>query len=395
MARSIAWSDLLEIYQNAKWQEGDNANVFVQTENIAQTFELVETSDKAEYDANLAALVDQTAIGVGKTIPARIGSPRLSLGVLADNWDGVIASPEARTREPTAFFIKGDSTHSGKTPPTEQMVRYRKMLEFVGLLGKTALFLDVQRQTFVYFKENRVEIPIRFEASDLKLIDPDGVSAIREALDGAVHTEQRLAILTNAVIALTVSQPSENRFMYLAQNAGEIASRVRDGYRLFASSFSYSKIRGEVEAAQSDYVSRMHKTFVDIQGQLLGLPVATVVVATQLKAANVCGPEAWANLAVTAGAWLFAALLIGSCVNQWYTLKSIGADIDRQSRKLTRDFSEISAMFSDAFKALKTRLCWHRTALIVICGIALSGAVFATVVFRSVTGVDILGSCLK
>lgn len=395
MARSIAWSDLLEIYRNATWKDGENADVSILTQNMVETFALVEESDKAEYDANLAALVGLTTISIGKTIPARIGPPRLALGILADNWDGVISSPEARVREPRAYFIKGDGTHSGQQPPTEQMVRYAKALEFVDLLSKAALFLDMQRQILVYFKENRVEIPISFKASDLKFVDANSISSLKNTLEGAIHAEQRLAILSDAVVALAASQPLERRFLYLLQNAAEINNRVCEGYKLFAASFSYSKIRSDVEAAQSDFINRIHKTFVDIQGQLLGLPVATIVVATQLKTVNVCGLEAWTNFAVVVGAWLFAALLIGSCINQWYTLKSIWNDIERQRNKLIRDFSEISPMFSDAFGSLKARLRWHYTALAIICGIALAGALFATLVYRSVTVVDVLGSCLK
>lgn len=75
------------------------------------------------------------------------------------------------------------------------------------------------------------------------------------------------------------------------QEAGDISERVASGYRLFASSFTYSKIRREVESAQAEFLARIHKTFVDIQGQLLGIPVATVVVAIAAigMSGHICG----------------------------------------------------------------------------------------------------------
>lgn len=390
MAKSITWPDLLSVYQNATWRQDGTADVFVASESIRATFALVESSDRAEYDADIAALVDPKSIAVGQTISVRIGSPKLQLGILAEDWDAVIAAPEGRISERQNYFVKADGSHSGTVPPPAPMTRYRKMLEFVAVLRKAALFLDPQRQTLVFYKDIRVEVPVRFSAGDLKSLDVDGVESLQVSLSGDVHTDQRLAILTDAVLALATGQSPEGRFLYLAQNAGELSSRVHEGYKLFASSFSYSKIRNEIEAAQSEYVNRIHKTFSDIQGQLLGLPVASVVVATQLKAVAACGPEAWANLAVTGGAWLFAALLVGSCINQWYTLNAINGDIDRQKTKLNRDFSEITPLFSDAFRSLGERLFWHRTVLLAICAVAIAGAGFASFVFRIATPIDVL-----
>lgn len=390
LARAIVWSDLLDIYRETTWLDGENARVRIAGESVVQTFRLVEESDRAEADANLAALVDPTGIKVGDVIQARVGTPRLSLGVLADNWDTFLSSPDARIKEPNAYFVKEDGSHVGMIPPSQRVTSYRSMLEFVQLLARAALFLDAERQTLVYFKDKKIEVPVRFSTANLRLLDAGSLVALRKTLEGDIHGEQRLAIFADAIVTLIASQPTDNRFLYLAQNADELSRRVNDGYRLFASSFSYAKIRGEVEAAQSDYIARIHKTFVDIQGQLLGLPIATVVVATQMKAVKVCGVEAWANLAVIAGAWLFALLLVGSCVNQWFTLAAIKADLERQKLKLMRDFSEISAQFAGVFTGLANRVWWHRAAMIAIACIAVAGASFATFVFYKVTAVDLL-----
>ena len=395
MAESLDWNDLLEVYRNAHWLRDDEADVTLATTNIVKTFQLVEKSDKAEADANLAALTDPNSISVGQIIRARIGSPRLSLGVLSDTWEAHLGSPEARIKEPAAYFVKEDASYAGMEPASDRMVSYRKMLDFVGLLAGAALFLDIQRQTLVYFKEKKIDVPVRFAARDFKSISSSDIEILREALEGQVHTEQKHAIFADAVVTLAASQTADNRFLYLAQNADELSRRVKDGYRLFASSFSYAKIRGEVESAQADYVSRIHKTFVDIQGQLLGLPVATVVVATQLKAASTCGVEAWANLAVLVGAWLFAALLTASCINQLFTLGAIRADVSRQKIKLNRDFSEISLQFNNVFDKINSRASWHRIIMISIILIAFTGGVFATLAYRSLTTVNIIAICMK
>ncbi|TPI51584.1 hypothetical protein FJ417_27910 [Mesorhizobium sp. B3-1-7] len=385
---------MLDIYRETTWLGGESARVRIANDGILDTFQLVEVSDRAEADANLAALVDLAKVKVGDTIQCRVGSPRLSLGVLADDWDTFLSAPDARIREPNAYFIKEDESYKDMAPPSPRVANYRSMLDFIKLLANAALFLDVERQTLVYFKDKKVEIPIRFSAANLSLLDGNSLNALREALDGKVHSEQRLAIFSDAILTLATSQAMDNRFLYLTRNVDELSRRVTDGYRLFASSFSYTKIRGDVEAAQSDYIGRIHKTFVDIQSQLLGLPVATVVVATQLKDVSGCGVAAWANFAVIGGAWLFALLLIGSCINQWFTLAAIKSDLKRQRLKLTRDFYEISAQFNDIFDGLARRISWYIAVLTVIGCVAIGGAAFATLVFEKVTDVDLFSTCM-
>jgi hypothetical protein len=162
----------------------------------------------------------------------------------------------------------------------------------------------------------------------------------------------------------------------------------RNGYRLFASSFSYAKIRSDVEAAKVEYIGKIHKTLIDIQGQLLGIPVATIIVASQLKVAKDCGLEIWTNVGVLGGAWIFAVLLLIAIINQWLTLSAISGEIERQKTKLAADYAAISEQFLDIFKGLSSRIVWHRCALIGVGVIACAGAIFAFLVFARLTAVD-------
>jgi hypothetical protein len=385
---AITWQDLLEVYRNTRWSDVGDCQLFVANKQIVATLKLVENSDRAQHDGDISPLVNVDTIEIGKTIPLRVGQPQLRLGVLADDWDGLIGSPEARLREPSNYFVKYDSTHSGTIPPTDEMLRYRAMLRFVAVLGKAALFTDPQKASIVFFKEQRIEIPLIYEARDLHLIDCKQVGDLEKTFDGDLHTEQKFGMLAEAVAALVVSQSPKNRLVYLAQNINELVKRITEGYKLFASSFSYSKMRGEVEKTQSEYVGRIHKTFSDIQGQILGLPVASLVVATQLRPARVCDVFAFANFAVIAGGWLFAILLIASCLNQWLTLNAIAQEIKDQRRKLDEDFREIKDTFSLSFDAIGTRIFWHRGALIVIVVVALLGGVFASRIYSILTDVS-------
>lgn len=389
MAKSvIGWPDLLEIYQHSRWDGPTEGQVTIANQSMVETLELIERSEKAAEASDIAPAVLQGDIAVGNVVRARIGYPQYRLGVLVENWDSLLASPERRIEEPMHYFVKSDGAHSGMQPATDPIVRYRAILRFIGLLGRAALFTDARHGKLVYFGGGRLEVPVRYEASDFRKVDADNVEALAAALDGDVHHEQRLSILGDAVVALVAGQSEAGRFLYLLQNARELEKRVKEGYKLFASSFSYSKIRSEVEKNQAEYVGRVHKTFSDIQGQLLGLPVSAIVVATQLKPSPVCNSDAIANLAILSGAWLFVALLIASCGNQWLTLNSIAREIRDQRNKLNSDFSEVRYLFADSFDAIAARICWHRAVLVAISLVALCGAIFTWQGYRLATAVN-------
>ncbi|WP_060605958.1 hypothetical protein [Aureimonas altamirensis] len=204
-----------------------------------------------------------------------------------------------------------------------------------------------------------------------------------------MHLEPKLTILSEAVIDLVAGLLASQRFRYIIREVVGLAERVSAGYVLFASSFTYSKIRQEVESAHAEFIARVHKTFVDIQGRILAIHLATIVVASQLKPADDCGIEVWTNLAVVGGAWIIVLFLIASIVNQWLTLNAVTFEFKRQQRRLLKEFDQVKANFDTAFTQLSSRALWHRVVFVVIGVIGVGGASFATWVTGKFIGFDI------
>ncbi|WP_062018077.1 hypothetical protein [Aureimonas sp. AU4] len=385
-SNGLGWSELLHLYRNARWIEDDDADVTVVDRNLLDTLRLIETSDRAALESDIVPLASIETVSIGAIVRMRIGAPQWRLGTLARDWDALLRFPLSRVKERPEYYLTSDGTHGGTTPPSEPMLRYRAMLRFVELVGRAALFCDWPNARIVFFDKHRIDLPVTYEWKDVLRLDMKELDLLETTLAGDVHADQRLAILADAVTSLVDGRPTKDRFRYLVQNVGELAQKVVDGYRLFAASFSYSKIRTEVDKGVSEYVGRIHKTFADIQGQLLGLPVATVVVATQLKPVRSCTLEAFSNTAVLAGALLFCVLLLASCVNQWFTLRSIRGEIDEQRRRLVTEFREIEDLFAPSFQALRTRIGWHRAALVAIAAITVVSSGFAYYAFAIAGG---------
>ncbi len=169
-------------------------------------------------------------------------------------------------------------------------------------------------------------------------------------------------------------------------NLDKLADRFFAGYRLFASNFSYQKIRSELEEARLEYTGKIHKTLTDIQSQLLTIPVATVIVATQLKRTASVDDIFWANSAVLLGAFVFAGLLFLMIRNQTKTVSVVAGEVDRQRTKLRTEHPDATATFDDVFASLDARIRDQRVILNVVRGILALGLALAAAGYLLLTG---------
>lgn len=340
----------------------------------------------------MAVISERDQIQVGGEAWVRFSPPRISLGRFSRTFDSLIAGAKARVREPNEYFIVEGGITRWTQPPSGLQLKYRSALSLVDLLAKSAAFLDAVQQTLVFFRDGRIEIPIDYDVGDLQALNAAHVEALAELFNDPIHQEQKLTILAEAVVDLVVGLPARSRFRQIIREIEDLREKVAAGYRLFASSFTYSKIRREIESAQADFIARVHKTFVDLQGQILGIPIATIVVASQLKPIKACGADLWTNIAILAGAWIFVLFLLASIVNQWLTLNAVSFEFGRQRERLMKDFTELQSDFDGAFRKLTRRVRWHRFMFVFVGAVGLTGAIFATLVAVRLSDIEVI-SC--
>lgn len=391
----LKFEQLLNLYRHIAFDpKGDEGELLLANQSVLDDLLFIENNQQAAEDSNFTALIDAPeALLIGQRVRIRAGAPRTALGQLVRKLDDLFVSTEARLREPPAYFIKEGALEPTTEPPPDDLVRYRKALEIANLFGRAASYLDSIRQDLVFIKDRKITIPILYDVATLRRLSIAAADSFLDDFSGDVHQDQKLTILAEAILHIAQPQPTKTAFSHMLANIEHIQEEVRNGYKLFASSFSYAKIKNEIESAKIEYIAKIHKTIVDIQGQLLGVPLATVIVGSQLKIVSICGIEFWANFAVTSGAWVFLILLLIAIGNQWATLSAIRADIDRQQRKLQGDYATISDQFSTIYASLSSRIFYHKACLFVISFIGVVGVVFATFLFFRLTTIDI-GYCI-
>jgi hypothetical protein len=184
--------------------------------------------------------------------------------------------------------------------------------------------------------------------------------------------------MAEAVYEITAMLPSPKRFISLLENARDLRDRFEKGYKLFAAGFSYEKIRDEIEAARIEYTGKIHKVISDIQNQLLGIPVATIIVATQMKISKEIDRNFWINVAILIGACIFLLLLYFLVRNQRSTLDVIATEIQRQKAKLEKEYAAIAENFVSTFQSLDNRCRSQNLVLTVINCIVFTGFLLTT-----------------
>jgi hypothetical protein len=375
----FSFEQLLEIYRRVDIGDAGEGTLLLENQELVKTLKLLVSAQN--YRAAQISLLDteDSDLEVGRSVRLHIGAPKTSLGLLVKDFDALLKTDGALLREPSSYFLIDEKISSEDRPANQIQVRYRQLIGVMKLIAEAASYVDETRRELVFITDSKIVIPLRLSGEDIQELDVAMTAKLAALFSDTIHREQKLAILAQSLVKLVSSQGASVRLAFALRNLADIVDEVSNGYRLFASSFSYSKVRGEMEAARLDLIGKIHKTIVDIQGQLLGIPVATIVVAAQLKEAPDCGLPFWGNTAVIFGAWVFIALLMVAIVNQYLTLKVIAEDVERQQRKLKNEYAALGDAITNAFDGLDGRIIYHKAALVIVGLVALAAAVVATI----------------
>lgn len=321
---------------------------------------------------------DTALVTIGSKVMLEIRTPRPGFGLICQNLDGLLSFPGAHIKEPLHFYLLDSDYYSSDHAPAEHIVTaYRKIHEFVTMLKGCAAFLDEREELLIFIKEGKFELPVSFTENDLRSISLEKIAELTGAIPDGVHQDQCASIMSESVYEITANLPSSKRFAALLHHADDLKDRYDKGYKLFAAGFSYEKIRNEIEAARIEFSGKIHKVFSDIQNQLLGIPVATVIVATQMKQSTGIDANFWTSTAVLIGSFVFMLLMHFLLKNQRQTLDVVGIEINRQKEKLAKEADTIASNFADTFRSLDERYKGQRTILNVVDGVVVSGFLLA------------------
>lgn len=383
MSQRLSFAHLKTIYSAWSFDSATGeAELRVESPEVAQA--VTVALDESNVDDSGLSLLhgDLSKPLLGQTLRIAVGPPRGGLGLFFSSLSALLKLPRARVAEPRDYFLEG----AGSQASQDLLARYRAVLILVGLMAESAAYLDREHAQLVFVKDGKFVVPVDYTDTDLRLLNTAAIERLRDAFAQDLHREQKLAILGEEIVTMAQTEPLQQRFRALLSNLDKLSDRFFAGYRLFASNFSYQKIRSELEEARLEYTGKIHKTLTDIQSQLLTIPVATVIVATQLKRTASIDDVFWANSAVLLGAFVFAGLLFLMIRNQTKTVSVVAGEVDRQRTKLRTEHPDATTTFDDVFASLDARIRDQRVILNVVRGVLVLGLALAAAGYLLLTG---------
>lgn len=325
---------------------------------------------------------DPDNVAVGDSFTLQFGAVRTAVGLVVPDIQGLLRSTELAAGTADISWYVHSLDAASWEEGSDLCVRLQAVKRLVKALEGAAAIFDHRKATLVFLQKGRFDVPISYSDSDLMQFDQAAVEKLiadLEIKDG--HAAQRQEIGATAVCELLAGVSPSERFSTLLRKASELHQRFVDGYKLFASSFSFEKVRDQAEALRIEYTGKIHKTLSDIQGQLLGIPISTIIVATQFKSVTTDPGNLWINSAILAGAFIFCVLLLFSLWNQYQTLEVITQEVSRHEAILKKDSADIAGRLQDVFVSLQNRITLHMGILIAVGTIATIGLLIAVAVF--------------
>lgn len=383
----VELTELIRQMHSRQWREGRlHGELKVKDAAMAEFLRELLSDDNADTYPCFVERGDPDSICVGDILHLGFGSPRTSVGLVVESVEALLRNREiAAGTADLSWYVFEEDVASWEAN-SELCTRVGTVKRLVAAFESSAALFDHRKSTLIFLRNGRFDVPINYSVDALKSMNLTAAANLAAALeidDG--HSAQRREICCTAVCGLLANTPTDIRFSQLLSRLPDLQIRFDDGYKLFAASFSFEKIRDEAEAVRIEYTAKIHKTLADIQGQLLGIPISTIVVATQFKEVSSTPGQLWINIAVLMGATIFSVLLFIAILNQKHSLDVISEEVDRHEGVLRQQSEALALRLSGIFSKLRNRIFWHETALVLIGFVAIVAWLVGFAVFWMLT----------
>lgn len=334
----------------------------------------------------LSTLTDVDSIEIGQKITFNRGEPLPRIGSFHLNFEEFLSGDNLIRFPRRGFYLldKKLSTINSSFEEDENIVKYKKIIDFIKhILIPSSVYFDKDSCTLIYLDDNhkKIEVPILYTVEDLKKIDIQTLDSLRDQFFEDIHLDQKYAIIAEVVKGFCSPVSKRNRFQELLNSIDELLKSFNNGYKLFAAKFSYESIKDEVETAKIEEMAKLHKIISDVQNHILGIPVATVIVATQMKVATDSTSQILINTCITIGALFFTLLITFIMHNQSDTLNSLENEIIRKKELIAKEYAKIEKIINPSFDDLFDRVEFQRCVLKSVISIVWIGFFVALVAY--------------
>jgi hypothetical protein len=304
------------------------------------------------FDA-LRTELDSAKLLISANATARTVECYLAKGFFT-SLDDLLTAPARRITSPSRFYLAdSDSLYAGDAVilPSE-VQHYLAAVKLYTLLEKACDHHGGMgdARTLIFLHKEKIEITSQYSVADLhELLSLSAFEA--EFIVSETHQEQKRTILKIVLLEL-FSGRKRLPFSELLNRFDEFIDKVRASYQLYVAEFSFQKVKAEVEKEKLDALVKLNKVFSDVQGQLLAVPVALVLVGGQMEDKGIWTSK---NILIWLGALVFAILMDLLIRNQRHTLKAVKHEIDQQRLLIESKYQTIAPRFAAIYCEIEER----------------------------------------
>ena len=228
----------------------------------------------------------------------------------------------------------------------------------------------------IFLHGEKLELSLSYKPDDLKPLV--GLKQfIAEFVDADIHKEQKITIIKSVLIEMLKNNEIDRLTLpCLISRFSEFLERVNANYQLYVSEFSFDKIKAQVESEKLEITLKLNKVFSEIQNQLLVVPIALILIGSQMKLSNTFTPT---NISIWCGAIVFGIFMSLLIRNQCSTLKAIKLEMDSQWIGIRSKHKFVAEKLGTHYSQLKNRYWLQRFFLMIISFIIATSIVGSTI----------------
>lgn len=384
--------ELIELFKKAQFSENySKGQITVDSPSLVQyltlAFEQTETTGWQRVSMS-QIVINQTYSFYYK------GAQSSTFGHVFKTVDQLCANTYFRGKKNKKFFII-DLKYDHRDSQKPQVIKsYEQLLSFIEILKKTAVFVDSSNSKMLFLNGEKLEFEPIYSKFELDNLNIDLLNKIVSFIEENTHESQKLSILSKAIINLCKNEPFGNRFKFFLTHLKEVYETLDHDFAVFSSSFSYEKLRNEIENAKLEEQVKIHKVITDIQNQILGIPVATVIVATQFKTSKSVGNDYFyqfaVNSGITIGVCIFSLFMGYLIYNQTQSLNGIKKEIERKDKQFKLEspvvYEKIQKSIGETpFQELFNRLKCQNFILWIVALICVIALIVTIIIYANIT----------
>ncbi|WP_291357569.1 hypothetical protein [Acinetobacter sp. UBA3106] len=322
---------------------------------------------------------------LGTTLELEVQPPKSSIyGKFYISVEDFLLDKSNLFKKPRLFYVHEIRYHPYTTTKNTVINSYESILEFNKILSSICAYSDnIQASWFILHGSESIHISPIINIHDLKKIDEKSINKLNSFFLDNIHHKQKCSIFSKIIVQMVCEIPFEDRYKIIVENIDKIYERLNNDYSVFAAEFSYEKIINQIENEKLEEQVKIHKVITDIQAQILGIPVATVIIATQYKIDPNQPSSFWINLSILFGAFIFTLLMTFSAENQKNTLTSIELELIRKQKLLDTKFPQLAN--TKPYQKLEKRIKYQNYILKAIQFIVIIGFLIACIFFYKIS----------